>query len=140
MPRTRRYAAFERSSRGASLSFRIAALIFAVFDSAAAQNRGVYPLGMSATNSGATPAAGLTYTNLFILYARDESRGADGEVLATGGNSVLMDMSTFAWASRKSILGGARYAASATLPFANNALSSDAAGAVSGGGGFADSY
>ena len=127
-------------TRGASRSLRIAALVFAVCDSAAAQNRGVYPLGMSATNSGATPAAGLTYTNLFILYARDESRGADGEVLATGGNSVLMDMNTFVWASRKPILGGARYAASATLPFANNSLSSDATGAVSGGGGFADSY
>src|SRR5215217_6023623 len=140
MSRATRHASFERSCRGASRSLRIAALVFAVCDSAAAQNRGVYPLGMSATNSGATPAAGLTYTNLFILYARDESRGADGEVLATGGNSVLMDMNTFAWASRKSILGGARYAASATLPFANNSLSSDASGAVSGGGGFADSY
>src|SRR3982750_2054372 len=51
-----------------------------------------------------------------------------------------MDMNTVAWASGKRILGGARYAASATLPFANNSLSSDAAGAVSGGGGFADSY
>jgi hypothetical protein len=127
-------------TRGASRSLRIAALVFTVCDSASAQNRGVYPLGMSATNSGATPAAGLTYTNLFILYARDESRGADGEVLATGGNSVLMDMNTFVWASRKPILGGARYAASATLPFANNSLASDATGAVSGGGGFADSY
>lgn len=129
-----------RVTRGASRSLRIAALVFAVYDSASAQNRGVYPLGMSATNSGATPAAGLTYTNLFILYARDESRGADGEVLATGGNSVLMDMNTFVWAIRRPILGGARYAASATLPFANNSLSSDATGAVSGGGGFADSY
>ena len=134
------YRSSAHVTRGASHSLRIAALVFAVCDSASAQNRGVYPLGMSATNSGATPAAGLTYTNLFILYARDESRGADGEVLATGGNAVLMDMNTFAWASRKTILGGARYAASATLPFANNSLSSDAAGAVSGGGGFADSY
>ncbi len=114
--------------------------MFAVYGSASAQNRGVYPLGMSAMNSGATPAAGLTYTNLFILYSRDESRGEDGELLATGSNSVLMDMNTFVWASRKRILGGARYAASATLPFANNSLASDASGAVSGGGGFADSY
>ena len=112
--------------------------MFAVCDSASAQNRGVYPLGMSATNSGATPAA-LTYTNLFILYARDESRGADGEARHRR-HSVLMDMNTFAWASRKPILGGARYAASATLPLANNSLSSDATGPVSGGGGFADSY
>jgi hypothetical protein len=100
----------------------------------------VYPLGMSAMNSGATPAAGLTYTNLFILYSRDESRGDDGELLATGSNSVLMDMNTFVWGSKKKILDGARYAASATLPFANNSLASDASGAVSGGGGFADSY
>ena len=127
-------------TRRTSRSLGVVTLVLAVCDLASAQNRGVYPLGMSATNSGATPAAGLTYTNLFILYARDESRGADGEVLATGGNSVLMDMNTFAWASRKPILGGARYAASATLPFANNSLSSDATGAVSGGGGFADSY
>ena len=91
-------------------------------------------------NSGATPAAGLTYTNLFILYSRNESRGEDGELLARGSNSVLMDMNTFVWGSQKQILGGARYAASATLPFANNSLASDATGAVSGGGGFADSY
>ena len=114
--------------------------MFAVHASAFAQNRGVYPLGMSAMSSGTTPAAGLTYTNLFILYARDESRNDDGELLARGSNSVLMDMNTFIWASQKRILGGARYAASATLPFANNSLASDATGAVSGGGGFADSY
>ena len=119
---------------------RIASLVFAAYESASAQNRGVYPLGMSAMSSGATPAAGLTYTNLFILYARDESRGDDGELLARGSNSVLMDMNTLVWASQKRILGGARYAASATLPFANNSLASDATGAVSGGGGFADSY
>ena len=127
-------------SRGAVLAVRIAILGCALFGSASAQNRGVYPLGMSAMNSGATPAAGLTYTNLFILYSRDESRGDDGELLATGRNSVLMDMNTFVWASSKRILGGARYAASATLPLANNSLASDANGAVSGGGGFADSY
>jgi len=94
--------------------------VVSVCGTASAQNRGVYPLGMSAMNSGATPAAGLTYTNLFILYSRDESRGGDGELLATGSNSVLMDMNTLVWASSKRILGGARYAASATLPFANN--------------------
>ena len=123
-----------------SHSLRIAVLVCAVYAPASAQNRGVYPLGMSAMNSGATPAVGLTYSNLFILYSREESRGEDGELLATGSNSVLMDMNTFVWASSKRILGGARYAASATLPFANNSLASDANGAVSGGGGFADSY
>ena len=129
-----------RLMRGASRSLRIATLVFAVCDSASAQNRGVYPLGMSATNSGGTPAAGLTYSNLFILYSRDQSRGTDGELLGTGSNSVLMDMNTFIWATRTPILGGARFAASATLPFANNSLASDATGTVSGGGGFADSY
>jgi len=127
-------------TRGVTYSLGVASLVLAVGASASAQNRGVYPLGMSAMNSGATPAAGLTYTNLFILYSRDESRGDDGELLATGSNSVLMDMNTFVCGSKKKILGGARYAASATLPFANNSLASDASGAVSGGGGFADSY
>jgi hypothetical protein len=127
-------------ARDAIPSLRIASLVIAVSASASAQNRGVYPLGMSAMNSGATPAAGLTYSNLFILYSRDESRGGDGELLATGSNSVLMDMNTFVWGSKKKILGGARYAASATLPLANNSPASDASGSVSGGGGFADSY
>jgi hypothetical protein len=105
-----------------------------------AQNRGVYPLGMSATNSGVTPASGFTYSNQFLFYSRNESRGPNGEVLATGSNSVLMDMNSFVWVSGKQILGGARYSLSATLPIANNSLASDAAGAISGGGGFADSY
>jgi hypothetical protein len=105
-----------------------------------AQNRGVYPLGMSATNSGVTPASGFTYSNQFLFYSRNEARGPNGEVLATGSNSVLMDMNSFVWVSGKQILGGARYSLSATLPIANNSLASDAAGAISGGGGFADSY
>ena len=112
----------------------------AVCRPAEAQNRGVYPLGMSATNSGVMPEAGFTYSNLFLFYSRNESRGPDGEVLATGSNSVLMDMNSFVWASRKDILGGAAYSVSATLPIANNSLASDPAGAISGGGGFADSY
>ncbi len=108
--------------------------------SAQAQNRGVYPLGMSATNSGVMPAPGFTYSNLFLFYSRNRSVDADGEVVATGSNSVLMDMNGFVWATPKAILGGARFAASATLPIANNSLASDVAGSISGGGGFADSY
>ena len=52
-----------------------------------------------------------------------------------------MDMNSFVWVSEKQIgaLGGARFSFSATLPIANNSLSSDTAGALSGGGGFADS-
>ena len=105
-----------------------------------AQNRGVYPLGMSATNSGVTPEPGFTFANQLLFYSRDESRGADGETIATGNNSVILAMNSFVWVSKQEILGGARFSMSATLPISNNSLSSDAAGAISGGGGFADSY
>ena len=60
-----------------------------------AQIRGVYPLGMSATNSGVTPESGFTYANQFLFYARDTLRGPNGEILATGQQSVLMDMNSF---------------------------------------------
>ncbi len=107
-----------------------------------AQVRGVYPQGMSATNSGVTPEPGFTYSNVFILFSRDELKGPQGEVLATGQNSVLMDMNSFVWVSQSQIemSGGARFSCSATLPIANNSLTSDTAGAQSGGGGFADSF
>ena len=105
-----------------------------------AQVRGVYPLGMSAIGSGALPDSGITYSNLFLLYARDQLRGADGELLATGHNSVLMDMNTITWVSDATKIGGAHYAISVTLPFANNSLTSDTEGALNGGGGFADSF
>ena len=108
--------------------------------SVTAQVRGVYPLGMSATNSGATPAPGFTYSNQLLVYSRDRLKGPDGEVIATGSNSVVMDMNTIAWVSKKQFLGGARFSMSATLPVANNSLTSDVTGAISGGGGFADSY
>jgi hypothetical protein len=107
-----------------------------------AQVRGVYPVGMSATNSGVTPEAGISYSNLFIFFSRDEEKGAHGEILATGQNSIMMDMNSFIWVSKKEMdfLGGAVLSASATLPIANNSLTSDVNGALSGGGGFADSY
>ena len=107
-----------------------------------AQVRGVYPVGMSATNSGVTPEAGISYSNLFIFFSRDEEKGSHGEILATGQNSIMMDMNSFVWVSKKEIdfLGGAVLSASATLPIANNSLTSDVNGALSGGGGFADSY
>lgn len=107
-----------------------------------AQVRGVYPVGMSATNSGVTPEAGISYSNLFILFSRDEEKGSHGEILATGQNSIMMDMNSFVWVSKKEMtfLGGAVFSASATLPIANNSLTSDVNGALSGGGGFADSY
>src|SRR5215471_2451794 len=106
-----------------------------------AQNRGVYPLGMSATNSGVVPAPGLTYANVFIFYSRDESKGPDGKTLGTGSNSVLLDLNTFAWVSEPlSQVGGAKYSLAATIPIANNSLSSDVAGSLSGGGGLGDAY
>src|SRR3954452_5096445 len=113
---------------------------FVAFGWAQAQSRDVYPLGMSATSSGVMPVAGFTYSNSFLYYSRDRSVDAAGDVLAAGSNSVLMDMNGFVWASSKQVLGGARLAASATLPIANNSLASDVAGSISGGGGFADSY
>jgi hypothetical protein len=108
---------------------------------ATAQSRGVYPLGMSATNSGVTAAPGFTYSNQLLFYSRDEAKNDSGATLPiTGKNYVLMDMNTLIWASRKKFLGGARYSAFATLPFAKNDLTSDVQGRISGGAGFADSY
>jgi len=97
---------------------------------------------MSATNSGVTSEPGFTYSNVFIFFSRDEQKGPHGEVTATGQNSIMMDMNSFVWVSNKKIsaLGGASFSASATLPIANNSLTSDVHGALSGGGGFADSY
>src|ERR1044071_7427010 len=56
------------------------------------QVRGVYPLGMSAVNSGIMPNSGFTYSNLFLFYSRGEFRDPQGVVIATGENSVMMDM------------------------------------------------
>jgi hypothetical protein len=109
---------------------------------AQAQNRGVYPLGLSAINSGVSAEPGLTYNNAFLFYSRSEQKGANGEVLATGQQSVLLDMNTLLWASTGEIamLGGARFSSAVTIPIANNSLSSSAQGAISGGGGFGDFY
>jgi hypothetical protein len=133
----------------ADLAFRVFAEValvavasVVVLTPAQAQVRGVYPVGMSATNSGVTPDAGITYSNLFVFFSRDEEKGPHGEILATGQNSIMMDMNSFVWVSNKEmgLLGGAVFSASATLPIANNSLTSDLRGAISGGGGFADSY
>jgi hypothetical protein len=107
---------------------------------AEAQVRGVYPTGMSATNAGVMADAGLTYANLFIFNARDESKGADGEVVATGTNAVMIDLNTFVWVSRRTLFGGARFSAAATLLVSNHSLASETAGQLSAGGGFADFY
>src|SRR5882724_8149158 len=117
-------------------------VVSALVSPAQAQVRGVYPQGMSATNSGVTPEPGFTYSSVFIFYSRDHLKGSNGEVLDTGQNSVMMDMNSFVWVREKLIeaLGGARFSLSATLPIANNSLTSDTKGARSGGGGFADSF
>jgi hypothetical protein len=116
-----------------------AAAVWLCASSASAQNRGVYPLGMSATGSGIVADPGLSYSNMFLYYSRDKAVGPDGEVTATGQSSVLMDMNTIAWVSEKR-LGNTKFSMAATLPIANNSLSSDLTGAISGGGGFADSF
>ena len=128
-----------------SKSLRVGLIAFLVFcwtgsNQASAQVRGVYPLGMSATNSGVTPDSGFIYSNMFLFYARNQLKDPNGNVIATGYNSVAMDMNSFIWVSKKKILGGAKFSMSATLPIANNSLSSDSSGPVSGGSGFADSY
>jgi len=107
---------------------------------AGAQVRGVYPLGISATNSGVTPAPGFSVSSYLAIYTRNKFRGAHGEILATGKQSVNMDLNTLSWVSKKEMLGGARFSMTATIPIANNSLTNDLTGPVSGGGGLADSY
>jgi len=107
---------------------------------AMAQVRGVYPLGMSATNSGVTPESGFSYANQFLTYSRSQLKDAEGATQTTGNNSVVMDMNSIVWVSPKEILAGAKLSLSATLPVAKNSLTSDVTGPISGGSGFADSY
>ena len=96
---------------------------------------------MTATNSGSVAAPGFTYANAFLFYGRDESKGPGGETIATGTNSVLMDMNTLTWASEPiAALSCVRFSLAATIPIANNSLASDVFGSISGGGGLADSY
>lgn len=105
------------------------------------QNRGVYPLGMSATSSGITPEPGFTYANQFLYYYRDQSKDENGNTHpVTGQQYVAMDMNSFTWVSERKLFWGARYSATATLPFAKNDLTEDVEGHLSGGAGFADSY
>jgi hypothetical protein len=129
-------------TRIAPLTLALAAAVPALvgMSLASAQVRGVYPLGMSATGSGIVAEPGLSYSNMFLFYSRDELVDADGGTTATGQNSVLMDMNTIAWVSEKRGPGGAKFSMAATLPIANNSLSSDLEGPISGGGGFADSF
>jgi hypothetical protein len=125
--------------RGGALPVLAAAYIWMAIPSHA-QNRGVYPLGMSAINSGLMPDSTLTYSNQFLYYTRDQAKDNDGHTLpVTGNHAVILDMNSITWVSEARILG-ARYAASASLPFSKNDLTSDLQGNLSGGSGFADSY
>ena len=127
---------------GHHIQILAAILVWLYATTAQAQNRGVYPLGLSAINSGVSAEPGLTYSNAFLFYSRSEQKGAGGEVLATGQQSVLLDMNTLLWASTGQIaaLSGARFSSAVTIPIANNSLSSSAQGAISGGGGLGDFY
>ena len=120
----------------------VLAAICVLASPALSQVRGVYPLGMSATNSGVTPEPGISYVNQFLFYSRDHAKGPNGENLATGQNSVMMDMNSLVWVGKWKIdfLGGPLFSMSATIPIANNSLTSDINGGISGGGGLADSY
>lgn len=130
----------KRSSTSSLRLFSAVSILIAAIP-AQAQNRGVYPLGMSAVNSGITPGPGFSYSNQLLFYSRDEAKDDNGNTLPiTGNNSVIMDMNTLTWVSKEPVLWGARYSASATFPFAKNDLTSDIQGNISGGSGFADSY
>src|SRR5215469_16643108 len=73
---------------------------------AQAQSRGVYPLGMTSTNSGITAPPGFTYSNQLLLYYRNESKDANGVTKpVTGSNAVLMDMNSIIWVSKRQFLG-----------------------------------
>jgi len=86
------------------------------------------------------PESTFTYSNQLLLYTRDEAKDNQGKTLpVTGKHSVILDMNTITWVSEERILG-ARYSASASLPFSKNDLTSDLQGNLSGGSGLADSY
>jgi hypothetical protein len=123
-------------------SWLLAALLVGTWTApAGAQVRGVYPLGMSATNSGVMPDAGWSYVNLPLYYARDRLTGPNGETVSTGAQAVFLDMNTLAWVSEKiDRLGNAKFSASFTLPIAHNSLTSDATGHISGATGLGDLY
>ena len=94
----------------------LSAALFLAAIPAQAQNRGVYPLGMSAVNSGLTPEPGFSYSNQLLYYSRDKAKDDNGNTLPISGNNfVIMDMNTLTWASKEPILWGARYSASARL-------------------------
>ncbi len=128
--------------RAPILSAAALALLFAAVAPAEAQIiiRGLYPVGMQATNSGVLPGAGLTYQSLFQLYSFDELRGPDRQELPVKGTaSVFVQQNIFLWVSEYKLFGGT-YAVTVILPATNSSLTSVAFGTIAGGAGFADSY
>jgi hypothetical protein len=128
-------------AEGVFPSARVFALLIALGPTAAwAQNRGVYPLGMTSVSSGVMPAEGFNYGFQFLDYSRDRSKDAAGNTLPVmGSHAVLMFLNTFTWAS-PTFCDGFQASASATIPIASNNLTTEAMGNVSGGTGLADSY
>ncbi len=101
--------------------------------------RGVYTPGFNATNSGVMPEPGLSYANLFMDYSFDQFRSASGAIVAENNAAVFIDINAFEWVTKKKIFG-ANYGLAALLPFSNSSISSPTLGAISGGGGFSDSF
>jgi hypothetical protein len=101
--------------------------------------RGVYTPGFNAANSGVMPEPGLSYANFFMDYSFDQFKSASGAIVAQNNAAVFIDINAFEWVTRKKILG-ANYALAALLPFSNSSISSPTLGAISGGGGFSDSF
>jgi hypothetical protein len=103
------------------------------------QVRGLYTPGMSATNSGELPEAGLTYVAVVQAYSFDELKGADGDQLPVNlTTSVFFAQNLFVWVSDFKIFGGT-YAASANLPISNASLTLVRFGALQAGSGLSDS-
>ena len=69
-------------ARGLSRALLVICALIAV-PAARAQNRGVYPLGMSAFAPGALPDPGFAYANQFLSYSRDQATDAAGRTVAT---------------------------------------------------------
>jgi len=104
-----------------------------------AQVRGLYTPGMSATNSGELPEAGLTYVAVVQAYSFDGLKGADGEQLPVNlTTSAFFVQNFFLWVSEFKVFGGT-YAASANLPIANTSLTLVRFGALQAGSGLSDS-
>ena len=104
------------------------------------QVRGVYPAGMNVTNGGVAPAPGFSYSNLFIVNSRDRRAGPDGDTLATGEQSILLDLNTVAWGSHGNAIGEARLGATATVILSRNSLTSDVEGSLGSGSGLGDLF